>query len=185
ARGFVWGGEGGRVRGVGGVSFDIERGKTIGLVGESGCGKSTTGRATPRLNRPTAGSIRLGGQELSGLDGAALRRMRRRLQMIFQDPYSSLNPRMTIGAIVGEPLDIHGVGTARERADHIRHLLSLVGLPRHATDRYPHQFSGGPRQRAGIPPALAPNPRPALAAPPPRAPPVPIPPPLLNPLAPP
>jgi oligopeptide/dipeptide ABC transporter ATP-binding protein len=148
----------GTVRAVDGVSFDIERGQTVGLVGESGCGKSTTGRAIARLNRPTAGSIRLDGQELSGLDGAALRRVRRRLQMIFQDPYSSLNPRMTIGAIVREPLDIHSVGSARERADRVGQLLDVVGLSRQAADRYPHQFSGGQRQRVGIARALALNP---------------------------
>jgi oligopeptide/dipeptide ABC transporter ATP-binding protein len=155
SRGFLFGRRAGTVRAVDGVSFDIARGETVGLVGESGCGKSTTGRAIARLNRPTAGSVRLDGQELSGLDGAALRRVRRRLQMIFQDPYSSLNPRMTIDAIIGEPLEIHGVGSARERAGRVRQLLDIVGLPRQAADRYPHQFSGGQRQRVGIARALA------------------------------
>ena len=155
SRGFLFSRPIGAVRAVDGVSFDIGRGETVGLVGESGCGKSTTGRAIARLNRPTAGSIRLDGQELSTLEGAALRRVRRRLQMIFQDPYSSLNPRMTISAIIGEPLEIHGVGTARERAERVRELLAVVGLPRQAADRYPHQFSGGQRQRVGIARALA------------------------------
>jgi oligopeptide/dipeptide ABC transporter ATP-binding protein len=158
SKGFLCRRHTGSVRAVDGVSFDIERGQTVGLVGESGCGKSTTGRAIARLNRPTAGSIRLDGQELSTLDGADLRRMRRRLQMIFQDPYSSLNPRMTVGAIIGEPLDIHSVGSARERAARVRQLLDVVGLPRQAGDRYPHQFSGGQRQRVGIARALALNP---------------------------
>jgi oligopeptide transport system ATP-binding protein len=148
----------GTVRAVDGVTFSIEQGDTLGLVGESGCGKSTTGRAIARLNRPTAGSIRLDGQELTTLDGSALRSMRRRLQMIFQDPYSSLNPRMTVAAIIGEPLEIHGVGTVRERAQRVRELLSVVGLSRQALDRYPHQFSGGQRQRIGIARALALNP---------------------------
>jgi oligopeptide/dipeptide ABC transporter ATP-binding protein len=158
SKGLLFGRHAGTVRAVDGVSFDIARGQTVGLVGESGCGKSTTGRAIARLNRPTAGSIRLDGQELSTLDGTALRRMRRRLQMIFQDPYSSLNPRMTVGAIIGEPLDIHSVGSARERAARVRELLDVVGLPRQAGDRYPHQFSGGQRQRVGIARALALNP---------------------------
>ncbi len=146
------------VRAVDGVSFSIARGDTVGLVGESGCGKSTTGRAIARLNRPTAGSIRLDGHELIGLEGAALRAMRRRLQMFFQDPFSSLNPRMAIGAIIGEPLEIHGVGSARERTERVRQLLVLVGLSRQAIDRYPHQFSGGQRQRIAIARALALNP---------------------------
>jgi oligopeptide transport system ATP-binding protein len=158
SEGFLFSRHTGTVRAVDGVTFDIKRGETVGLVGESGCGKSTTGRAIVRLNRPTAGSVKLDGQELAGLDGAALRRQRRRLQMIFQDPYSSLNPRMTIGAIVSEPLDIHGVGSARERAERVRQLLDVVGLPRQATVRYPHQFSGGQRQRVGIARALALNP---------------------------
>jgi len=158
SKGFLFSRSIGAVRAVDGVSFDIGRGETVGLVGESGCGKSTTGRAIARLNRPTAGSIRLDGQDLSTLEGAALRRVRRRLQMIFQDPYSSLNPRMAIGAIIGEPLEIHGVGTTRERAERVRELLAIVGLPRQAADRYPHQFSGGQRQRVGIARALALNP---------------------------
>jgi oligopeptide/dipeptide ABC transporter ATP-binding protein len=146
------------IRAVDGVTFDIARGETVGLVGESGCGKSTTGRAIARLNHPTTGSIHLDGQELSGLKGAGLRQMRRRLQMIFQDPYSSLNPRMSIGAIVAEPLIVHRVGTARDRAERVRRLLDVVGLSPQAADLYPHQFSGGQRQRIGIARALALNP---------------------------
>jgi oligopeptide/dipeptide ABC transporter ATP-binding protein len=147
----------GAVRAVDGISFDIQRGETLGLVGESGSGKSTTGRALVRLNRPTAGSIRLDGREVSGADGAATAELRRRVQMIFQDPYSSLNPRMTVGAIVGEPLAIQGAD-ARRRAERVAELLDLVGLPRVALHRYPHQFSGGQRQRIGIARALALNP---------------------------
>jgi oligopeptide/dipeptide ABC transporter ATP-binding protein len=158
SRGFLFSRNAGTVRAVDGVTFDIQRGETVGLVGESGCGKSTTGRAIVRLNRPTAGSVKLDGLELAELSGAALRPHRRRLQMIFQDPYSSLNPRMTVGTIISEPLDIHDVGTARERAERVRQLLEMVGLPRQCADRYPHQFSGGQRQRVGIARALALNP---------------------------
>jgi oligopeptide/dipeptide ABC transporter ATP-binding protein len=147
----------GAVRAVDGVSFDLYRGETLGLVGESGSGKSTTGRALVRLNRPTGGSIRLDGRDVSGADRAVTAELRRRVQMIFQDPYSSLNPRMTVGAIVGEPLAIQGADTAR-RAARVAELLDLVGLPRSASYRYPHQFSGGQRQRVGIARALALNP---------------------------
>jgi peptide/nickel transport system ATP-binding protein len=148
----------GTIRAVDGVSFDIGRGETLGLVGESGCGKSTTGRAIVRLNRPVAGSIRLNGNELVGLEGEPLRRLRRSLQMIFQDPYSSLNPRMTIQGTISEPMEVHGVGDARERLERVRELLHVVGLPEAALDRYPHQFSGGQRQRVGVARALALNP---------------------------
>jgi peptide/nickel transport system ATP-binding protein len=153
----------GTIRAVDGVSFDIGRGETLGLVGESGCGKSTTGRAIVRLNRPVAGSIRLNGNELVGLEGEPLRRLRRSLQMIFQDPYSSLNPRMTIQGTISEPMEVHGVGDARERLERVRELLHVVGLPEAALDRYPHQFSGGQRQRVGVARALPLNPELSLA----------------------
>jgi oligopeptide/dipeptide ABC transporter ATP-binding protein len=147
----------GVVRAVDGVSFDLYRGETLGLVGESGSGKSTTGRALVRLNRPTAGSILLDGRDVLGDDGAVVVELRRRVQMIFQDPYSSLNPRMTVGAIVSEPLAIQGANR-RQRAARVKELLGLVGLPQSAIHRFPHQFSGGQRQRIGIARALALNP---------------------------
>ena len=148
----------GDVRAVDGVTFSIRRGETLGLVGESGCGKSTTGRAILRLYRPTGGSVRFDGAELTSLEGEPLRRMRRRMQMVFQDPYASLNPRMTVGGIVGEPLDIHGIGTRAERRERVRELFSVVGLDPDYGDRYPHEFSGGQRQRVGVARALAVNP---------------------------
>jgi peptide/nickel transport system ATP-binding protein len=145
----------GMVRVVEGVSFDLHRGETLGIVGESGCGKTTTGRAIVRLNSPTSGSILFDGQELVGLEGETLRRLRRHVQMIFQDPFSSLDPRMTVGAIVAEPLRVHGVGTSKQRAARVGDLLEVVGLPRHAAGQYPHEFSGGQRQRIGLARALA------------------------------
>ena len=145
----------GTIRAVDGVSFTIDSGETLGLVGESGCGKSTTVRALVRLLRPTAGSIRFDGVELTRLEGDALRELRRRFQMIFQDPYSSLDPRLTVEAIVAEPLEAHGVGTARERAARVAELLDAVGLPPAVAERYPHEFSGGQRQRIGVARALA------------------------------
>jgi oligopeptide transport system ATP-binding protein len=148
----------GDVRAVDGVSFDIERGETLGLVGESGCGKSTTGRAILRLYRPTGGSVLFDGVEMTALEGEPLRRMRRRMQMIFQDPYSSLNPRMTVGGIVGEPLAVHGIGNHRERRERVAELLDVVGLNPNFLNRYPHEFSGGQRQRIGVARALAVNP---------------------------
>ncbi len=151
-------GVGGIVRAIENVTFDIEAGETVGLVGESGCGKSTTGRAIVGLNRPASGSIRLDGNELVGLTGEPLRRLRKRLQMIFQDPYSSLNPRMTVEEIVGEPLEIHNVGDRRGRRNRVGELLDAVGLAQTTLDRYPHQFSGGQKQRIGIARALALNP---------------------------
>jgi oligopeptide/dipeptide ABC transporter ATP-binding protein len=152
----------GAVRAVDGVSFDLYRGETLGLVGESGSGKSTTGRALVRLNEPTAGSIHLGTREVSGTDRDATAELRRRIQMIFQDPYSSLNPRMTVGAIVAEPLAIRGT-SGKQRAARTEELLDLVGLAPSASHRYPHQFSGGQRQRIGIARALALNPEIVIA----------------------
>lgn len=144
------------IRAVDNQTFHIVRGETLGLVGESGCGKSTAGRALVRLNEPAAGSsIRFDGQELVGLRGSELRQVRRKVQMIFQDPYSSLNPRMTIQEIISEPLEVHGFGTRKEIRARLSELLSLVGLPETVLSRYPFQFSGGQRQRIGIARALA------------------------------
>jgi oligopeptide transport system ATP-binding protein len=147
------------VRAVDGVSFSVKRGETLGLVGESGCGKTTLGRCILQLYRPTAGSISYDGQDLSKLSGSELRRMRRRIQVIFQDPYSSLNPRMTAGNIVGEPLRIHHlVNGKQEYRTRVEELFTIVGLSPYMVDRFPHEFSGGQRQRIGIARALALNP---------------------------
>jgi oligopeptide transport system ATP-binding protein len=140
---------------VDGVSFEITRGETLGLVGESGCGKSTTGRAILQLYRPTSGSVQFEDKELTEIKGEELRVMRRKLQMIFQDPYASLNPRMTVADIVGEPLMVHNVGIGREIAERVKHLLEVVNLNPSFANRYPHEFSGGQRQRIGIARALA------------------------------
>ena len=146
----------GLIRAVDGVSFDIGRGETLGLVGESGCGKTTTGRCILQLERPTSGQVAFGGQDLTGLEEVALRQVRRRMQIIFQDPYSSLNPRMTSGQIIGEPIRVHGlVQNEGECQDRVADLLRYVGLLPAQADRYPHELSGGQRQRVGIARALA------------------------------
>ena len=145
----------GAVRAVDGISFDIKRGETLGLVGESGSGKSTTGRAILQLRRPTSGNVQFDGVDLVQLKGEELRRMRRKMQMIFQDPYASLNPRMTVGEIVGEPLLVHDVTTEAEANERVKQLLELVKLNSSFSTRYPHEFSGGQRQRIGIARALA------------------------------
>jgi oligopeptide transport system ATP-binding protein len=149
----------GAVRAVDGVTFDIQSGETLGLVGESGCGKTTVGRTILQLYRPTAGKVYFMGTDLTRLKGEELRRMRREMQMIFQDPYASLNPRMTIGEIVGEPLLVHGIAKGKELEDRVAELLQLVKLNPAFASRYPHEFSGGQRQRIGIARALALNPK--------------------------
>jgi oligopeptide transport system ATP-binding protein len=144
------------VKAVDGISFHVKKGETLGLVGESGCGKSTTGRAILQLYKPTAGSVDFGGTELTNIKGNELRRMRRRMQMIFQDPYASLNPRMSVGSIIGEPLQIHGLAKGgASRRERIQYLMRVVGLNPYYANRYPHEFSGGQRQRIGIARALA------------------------------
>jgi oligopeptide transport system ATP-binding protein len=146
------------VNAVDGVSFEIEEGKTLGLVGESGSGKSTTGYCILQLLKPTAGSVRFQGQELTDLGREGMRRMRREMQIVFQDPYSSLDPRMTVGDIVSEPLEVHSVGSRRNRRARVRELLDVVGFNPDYENRYPHEFSGGQRQRVGVARALALNP---------------------------
>jgi peptide/nickel transport system ATP-binding protein len=148
----------GDIKAVDGVSLEIERGETLGLVGESGCGKSTVGRTILRLYEPTAGQILFDGQDITKLGEVELRPLRRRMQMIFQDPYASLNPRHSVGRIIGEPMRTHGIAGRREANARVRELLQIVGLPADAGSRYPHEFSGGQRQRIGVARALALNP---------------------------
>ncbi len=145
----------GAVRAVDGISFEVKRGETLGLVGESGCGKSTAGRTILQLYRATSGNVNFDGAELTSLKGENLRLMRRKMQMIFQDPYASLNPRMTVGEIIREPLLVHGVTSDAESNERVRQLLELVRLNPAFSTRYPHEFSGGQRQRIGIARALA------------------------------
>ncbi|MFZ2491819.1 MAG: dipeptide ABC transporter ATP-binding protein [Thermoanaerobaculia bacterium] len=148
-----------QVKAVDGISFGLARGETLGLVGESGSGKTTVGRCILRLIEPTSGDVRFDGTDVLGLDSGDLRRIRRHMQIVFQDPYASLNPRMTVGAIVAEPLIIHGGMNGAERSDRVAELLRKVGLSPDYRKRYPHEFSGGQRQRVGVARALATNPR--------------------------
>ena len=148
----------GDIRAVDGVSLTIARGETVGLVGESGCGKSTVGRTIVRLYKPTDGRIIFDGKDISKLNEQQLRPMRRRMQMVFQDPFASLNPRHSIGRIIGEPLRTHGLASRKEASTRVSDLLRIVGLPQDAATRYPHEFSGGQRQRIGLARALALNP---------------------------
>jgi oligopeptide transport system ATP-binding protein len=154
-RGIVFSRHVGDIKAVDDISFQIYRGETLGLVGESGCGKTTAGRTIVQLYRPTAGHVYYGDENLAQLSGSALRHMRRKVQMIFQDPYASLNPRMTVGAIIGEPLEIHRVASGKAMRERVEELLELVGLNPYFSNRYPHEFSGGQRQRIGVARALA------------------------------
>ena len=158
-KGIIFQREVGAIKAVDGVTFDLYKGETLGLVGESGCGKSTTGRAILQLYRPTDGHVVFEGKDLTQTKGEDLRKMRRRMQMIFQDPYASLNPRMTVGSIISEPLEVHGIGKSKkERQERVQELLKTVGLNPYFVNRYPHEFSGGQRQRIGVARALAVNP---------------------------
>jgi oligopeptide/dipeptide ABC transporter ATP-binding protein len=162
-RGGVFGGTIGQIRAVDGVSFSVRQGETMGLVGESGCGKSTLGRTVMRLEEPTAGRVTFEGRDLARARRNELFGLRRDIQMIFQDPYSSLNPRMSVGEIVREPLVVHRIGTKAEQLDTVRALFETVGLSADMLDRYPHEFSGGQRQRIGVARALALDPRLVIA----------------------
>lgn len=147
-----------QVKAVDGISFSVKKGETLGLVGESGCGKSTTGRSILQLHKPTAGEVIFEGRDLVKLKGREMRAMRKKMQMIFQDPYASLNPRMSVEDIVGEPLDVHHIAKGKERRERVQELLRTVGLNPYFANRFPHEFSGGQRQRIGIARALAVDP---------------------------
>jgi oligopeptide transport system ATP-binding protein len=149
----------GDVKAVDDVSFDIYEGETLGLVGETGCGKTTVGRTMLRLYEPTSGQIIFGGRDITRLRESDLRKTRARMQMVFQDPYASLNPRMTVGSIISAPLDVHSIERGKQKRDRVQELLRLVGLNPDFVNRYPHEFSGGQRQRIGIARALAVNPQ--------------------------
>jgi oligopeptide transport system ATP-binding protein len=158
-RGIIFQRQVGAIKAVDGLNFTMFKGETLGLVGESGCGKSTTGRAILQLYRPTNGEVFFEGTDITKSKGEDLRKMRRRMQMIFQDPYASLNPRMTVGSIIGEPLEVHNIGSSKkERQERVQELLKTVGLNPYFVNRYPHEFSGGQRQRIGVARALAVNP---------------------------
>ena len=158
SKGVIFQSKVGEIKAVDGVSFQIMRGETLGLVGESGCGKTTIGRCILQLLKPTGGEVRFRGEDLTQLSGKEMRPLRKELQVIFQDPYGSLNPRMTVGAIVEEPLIIHKIGDRNERRNRVQELFEVVGLNPNMMDRYPYEFSGGQRQRIGIARALAVNP---------------------------
>ncbi len=159
SRGIIFSHQVGAVRAVDGVSFTVNRGETLGLVGESGCGKSTTGRLILRLIEATSGEVWFEGRDVLALNPREMRSLRREMQIVFQDPFASLNPRMTVGEIVGEPLAIHGLAKGAERARRVREALEVVGLSAHQAARYPHEFSGGQRQRIGVARALVVKPK--------------------------
>ncbi len=154
-RGVVFQKQVGAVKAVDGINFEIKKGETLGLVGESGCGKTTTGRTILQLHKPTSGDVFFRDINLTEASDGKLRELRRDMQIIFQDPYASLNPRMTVGRIIAEPLDVHNIGTPTERKERVQELLRLVGLNPYFVNRYPHEFSGGQRQRIGVARALA------------------------------